>query len=496
MTSLWLDRTVTHVDRSSSRAPRRPRGRRGPDRPDHRPAARASRSAGRRRRGAPRRRRDDRQHHRQAVPAARHQAVADAAAPVPRRSSRRTSRPTCEGQQWLLRFCSDHDVPVQTRDAITYAAAESEIDAARDEHDAAQIVGLDVRWVDPLDVPFPFHGGTLLPDQAQFDPMDVLDALVAELRSTAARCTRAAGSWASPSTGAPSDARRRIDASRRRTSSWRPARRSSTAGCTSRRSSRCAPTPWPSTRPDVPDGDVPVGRLARRARSATLPARTGRRLLVGGNGHPVGRTGLRARAPRRPPGVDRAALPRRRRDARLVGPGLPVARRHPVRRSPAARRWAHPPRDRLRQVGHDERGRCGPQHHRADPRREAVLGRAARPARHPSGAAPSTSCERTPASASQRCARSSLDVRPARHAETPAEGEGVVGRVRRRARPPSRRSTDGRARSPASAPTWAACCRGTTPRSRGTARCTDRASPPTAAVLEGPATKPLAQRDG
>src|SRR5215213_5397478 len=27
-----------------------------------------------------------------------------------------------EGQQWLLRFCADHDVPVQTRDAITYAA--------------------------------------------------------------------------------------------------------------------------------------------------------------------------------------------------------------------------------------------------------------------------------------------------------------------------------------------------------------------------------------
>src|SRR5688500_16709955 len=88
-----------------------------------------------------------------------------------------------EGQQWLLRFCADHDVPVQTRDAITYAAAESEIETARQEHEAAKRVGLDVRWMDSLDVPFPFHGGTLLPDQAQFDPMDVLDALAAEIRA-------------------------------------------------------------------------------------------------------------------------------------------------------------------------------------------------------------------------------------------------------------------------------------------------------------------------
>jgi glycine/D-amino acid oxidase-like deaminating enzyme/nitrite reductase/ring-hydroxylating ferredoxin subunit len=88
-----------------------------------------------------------------------------------------------EGQQWLWRFCTDHGVPVETRDAVTYASAESEITAARNEHDAAQAVGLDVRWVDQLDVPFPFHGGTLLPDQAQFNPMNVLDALVREVHA-------------------------------------------------------------------------------------------------------------------------------------------------------------------------------------------------------------------------------------------------------------------------------------------------------------------------
>src|SRR5215212_7393386 len=48
-----------------------------------------------------------------------------------------------EGQQWLLRFCADHGVPVQSRDAITYAAEIHQVDAARDEHNAARSLGLD-----------------------------------------------------------------------------------------------------------------------------------------------------------------------------------------------------------------------------------------------------------------------------------------------------------------------------------------------------------------
>ncbi|WP_332643633.1 FAD-dependent oxidoreductase [Aeromicrobium sp.] len=88
-----------------------------------------------------------------------------------------------EGQQWLLRFCRDHDVTFQTRDAITYAGCADDVTAAREEHDAALKLGLDVRWEDALDAPFPVHGATVLPDQAQFDPMDVLSALAEQLRS-------------------------------------------------------------------------------------------------------------------------------------------------------------------------------------------------------------------------------------------------------------------------------------------------------------------------
>ncbi len=88
-----------------------------------------------------------------------------------------------EGQQWLLRFCADHGVPVQRRAAFTYAADQGELPTVRKEHDAASSLGLDVTWRAALDLPFPNHGATELADQAQFDPMDFLGALVAQLRA-------------------------------------------------------------------------------------------------------------------------------------------------------------------------------------------------------------------------------------------------------------------------------------------------------------------------
>jgi glycine/D-amino acid oxidase-like deaminating enzyme/nitrite reductase/ring-hydroxylating ferredoxin subunit len=88
-----------------------------------------------------------------------------------------------EGFEWLVRFCEDHGVPVQRRPAVTYAADQSELSSARREHEAAASLGLDVSWHDSLDVPFPHEGGTVLPDQAQFDPMDALAALVEQLRA-------------------------------------------------------------------------------------------------------------------------------------------------------------------------------------------------------------------------------------------------------------------------------------------------------------------------
>ncbi|MEJ7634223.1 FAD-dependent oxidoreductase [Aeromicrobium sp.] len=87
-----------------------------------------------------------------------------------------------EGQQWLLRFCRDHGVEVQTRDAVTYAGRSDQVSTARGELDAARSLGLDAHWSSELDIPFPHHGGVVLPDQAQFDPMDVLIALAEQVR--------------------------------------------------------------------------------------------------------------------------------------------------------------------------------------------------------------------------------------------------------------------------------------------------------------------------
>ena len=88
-----------------------------------------------------------------------------------------------EGQAWLLRFCDDHDVPVQQRDAVTYAIdKDASLARARSEFEAARQLGLPVQWVEDLGTVCPSYGGTVLADQAQFDPLDVLAALLEEVR--------------------------------------------------------------------------------------------------------------------------------------------------------------------------------------------------------------------------------------------------------------------------------------------------------------------------
>lgn len=87
-----------------------------------------------------------------------------------------------EGQAWLLRFCDDHGVAYQRRPAVTYAADQESLGTARAEHEAARSLGLEVGWQNDLSVPFPHAGGTVLDDQAQLDAMEVCAALVREIR--------------------------------------------------------------------------------------------------------------------------------------------------------------------------------------------------------------------------------------------------------------------------------------------------------------------------
>jgi glycine/D-amino acid oxidase-like deaminating enzyme/nitrite reductase/ring-hydroxylating ferredoxin subunit len=88
-----------------------------------------------------------------------------------------------EGQAWLLRFCDDHGVPYQSRTAVTYAPDDASVASARGEQEAAASLGLPVRWAEELDVPFPHRGGAVLDDQAQLDAMDVLATLVEQVRA-------------------------------------------------------------------------------------------------------------------------------------------------------------------------------------------------------------------------------------------------------------------------------------------------------------------------
>lgn len=85
------------------------------------------------------------------------------------------------GQDWLLAFCATAGVAVQREDAYSYAQSDRGVGAARAEYDACRALGLPVTWEPRADVPFPYHGGVRLEGQAQFDPMQFLDALRAEL---------------------------------------------------------------------------------------------------------------------------------------------------------------------------------------------------------------------------------------------------------------------------------------------------------------------------
>jgi glycine/D-amino acid oxidase-like deaminating enzyme len=92
-----------------------------------------------------------------------------------------------EGQDWLIGYCDAHGISVQREDAYTYAQSEKGVSTARAELEACQAAGLPVDWVDDAEVPFPFEGAVRLADQAQFDPMPYLNALVTELEERGGR---------------------------------------------------------------------------------------------------------------------------------------------------------------------------------------------------------------------------------------------------------------------------------------------------------------------
>lgn len=87
-----------------------------------------------------------------------------------------------EGRDWLIRYCEEHGVPVQRRDAFTYAGTPDAADAVRREYEATRRLDLPTDLVEPTELPFETHGAVRLADQAQVDPMLVLAALAEDVR--------------------------------------------------------------------------------------------------------------------------------------------------------------------------------------------------------------------------------------------------------------------------------------------------------------------------
>ncbi|MCW2753168.1 MAG: FAD-dependent oxidoreductase [Marmoricola sp.] len=85
------------------------------------------------------------------------------------------------GQRRLVALCAQLGVATESRSAFTYAAEVDEITSVRDEHAAALRMGLPVHWHDQVEAPFEVHAAVELRDQVQLDPGALLEALAREV---------------------------------------------------------------------------------------------------------------------------------------------------------------------------------------------------------------------------------------------------------------------------------------------------------------------------
>jgi glycine/D-amino acid oxidase-like deaminating enzyme/nitrite reductase/ring-hydroxylating ferredoxin subunit len=87
-----------------------------------------------------------------------------------------------EAQEWLLAYCDKQGIQIERRDAYTYAGTQSGAAAVRREFDIGRRLDLAFEMTDANELPYPTYAAVCLRDQLQFNPVDVLNALVRELR--------------------------------------------------------------------------------------------------------------------------------------------------------------------------------------------------------------------------------------------------------------------------------------------------------------------------
>jgi glycine/D-amino acid oxidase-like deaminating enzyme/nitrite reductase/ring-hydroxylating ferredoxin subunit len=88
-----------------------------------------------------------------------------------------------EALGWLDRYCEQHGVALQKRAAYTFAVTDRGEAAAHAELAVAGEAGLPVAWTATPELPFETRGAVRLDDQSQIDPMELLAAMAADLRS-------------------------------------------------------------------------------------------------------------------------------------------------------------------------------------------------------------------------------------------------------------------------------------------------------------------------
>jgi glycine/D-amino acid oxidase-like deaminating enzyme len=87
-----------------------------------------------------------------------------------------------EGQAWLRRFCQTHGVRIDTRTAITFAETQETVAQLEREFVVEQQLGLESTWLAELAVPFDVRAAIALEEQAQVDPLEVLEVLADQLQ--------------------------------------------------------------------------------------------------------------------------------------------------------------------------------------------------------------------------------------------------------------------------------------------------------------------------
>jgi glycine/D-amino acid oxidase-like deaminating enzyme/nitrite reductase/ring-hydroxylating ferredoxin subunit len=107
-----------------------------------------------------------------------------------------------EGQQWLAELASRSDVPMQERDGVTYATTDEARSRLEGELSAMRLAGLEASLEADAGLPFATTGALVLPAQLQIDPGAYARALAREAEEAGVRIheqsTVQSASWTRP----------------------------------------------------------------------------------------------------------------------------------------------------------------------------------------------------------------------------------------------------------------------------------------------------------